>query len=63
MYTYYLTAMMCLTNVPAECKIVWERGPIKSGLECQAQAKAVVPKPQWNKVTCWFKPVHRIRGT
>jgi hypothetical protein len=54
MYTYYLTAMMCLTNVPAECKIVWERGPIQSGPECQAQAKAVPPSPQWNKVTCWF---------
>ena len=64
MYTYYLTAMMCLQSAPVlpmECRIVWERGPIKSGPECQAQAKVVVPKPQWNKVTCWFKPVHRIR--
>ena len=58
MYVYYLTAMMCLQSasvLPMECRTVWERGPIKTAAECQAQAKALRPDPKWNKVTCWFK--------
>ena len=61
MYVYYLTAMMCLQsmpNLPRECRIVWERGPIHTAAECQARAKTIQPDRKWNKLTCWFREPH-----
>lgn len=59
MYVYYLTASLCLTNIPAECQIVWERGPIKTFPECQKAVRNVPASDSWNKLTCWFRPIRR----
>lgn len=59
MYVYYLTASLCMTNIPAECKVVWQHGPYKTAQQCQAKGKATQPHPSWNKLTCYFGPTRR----
>lgn len=59
MYVYYLTASLCLTNIPAECKIVWQQGPYKTAQQCQTKGKATQLHPSWNKLTCYFGPTRR----
>jgi hypothetical protein len=54
MHTYFLVAMICTTNIPAECKQIWEKGPYANFWECQKHA-IIMASPDQYKITCWFK--------